>query len=251
MTPEVHTRFIVFTTNRSGSEWLISSLNSLPSVTAHGELFLPRKRVAERRWDSEFAYPRYIETQPKGLAPRPFSVFTYLDDLYKTPGAVGFKLMYLQLALYPEIFAYLIRHHVLVIHLSRRNSLDVLLSYAVKAKIGQAHLLSGQPFPGDLTVTLDTENLIRKLRWLQQQRSIAHHLLSTSRLPHIEVVYEDLLQDPRYFQRICDFLDIPMRGITPGSTLVKIRRGTQRDVISNYEQVRQTLAGSQFTELVE
>ncbi len=61
MTPDVETKFVVLTTNRSGSVWVMSTLNSLPNVTAQGELFLPRPRVSDKRWDSDFAYTRFVE----------------------------------------------------------------------------------------------------------------------------------------------------------------------------------------------
>jgi len=229
----------------------MSTLNSLPRVTAQGELFLPRARVSERRWDSDFARPRFVETKSEGLAFRPFSVFSYLNALYRTPGSVGFKLMYAQLGHYPEILAYLIRRRIRVVHLVRRNHLDVLLSYAVKAKIGQAHLLSGQSAPDDLRVELGTENLIRRLEWLQKKQSLARKLLSGCRLPHLEVAYEDLLRDQAHFRLILEFLSIQPEAQMPQSTLVKIRRGGQRDAIRNYDEVKKVLANSKFAELLE
>jgi hypothetical protein len=121
--------FVVLTTQRSGSVWLMSTLNSLKDVTAHGELLLPRSRSRDLRWDSDFARPRYIES---GLrSPRPFSLFSYLNGLYRTPGTVGFKLMYSQLRRYPETLAYLIARRIRVVHLVRENHLDVLISHAV------------------------------------------------------------------------------------------------------------------------
>jgi LPS sulfotransferase NodH len=251
MTVGVESKFVVLTTNRSGSTWLMSTLNSLPHVTAQGELFLPKARGSERRWDSDFACPRFIETKSAGLTLRPFSVFAYLDTLYSTPGTVGFKLMYKQLGLYPEILAYLMRHRMRVVHLVRRNHLDVVLSYAVKAKIGRAHLLSGQPAPDAIRVKLETENLMSQLEWLQKKQSIARKLLSWCRLPHLEVAYEDLLHDQAYFRLIWDFLSIKSKETVPQSTLVKIRRGGQRDVISNYDQVKEVLADSRFAGLLE
>lgn len=251
MTVDVETKFVVLTTNRSGSVWLMSTLNSLPNVTAQGELFLPRPRVSERRWDSDFARPRFIETKPAGLALRPFSVFSYLNDLYNTPGSVGFKLMYAQLGLYPEILLYLIRYRIRVVHLVRQNHLDVVLSYAVKAKIGQAHVLAGQSAPEDIRVELDTENLIKRLAWLQKKQGIARKLLSWCRLPHLEVAYEDLLRDQAHFHLIWDFLSLKPEEHMPEPTLVKIRRGGHRDVISNYDQVKAVLANSKFAGLLE
>jgi LPS sulfotransferase NodH len=251
MPASVETKFVVLTTNRSGSTWLMSTLNSLPHVTAQGELFLPRPRGAEKRWDSDFACPRFIETKFERPLVRPFSVFAYLNVLYSTPGAVGFKLMYEQLGLYPEILAYLIRHRMPVVHLVRHNHLDVMLSYAVKARIGRAHLLSGQSAPDDLHVTLDTGKLIRQMNWLQKKQNIARWLLRWCRLPHLEVAYEDLLRDPAQFRHIWEFLAFNPDEPMPQSTLVKIRRGEHRDVISNYDEVKAVLTNSKFAALLE
>lgn len=244
-------KFVVLTTNRSGSEWVMSTLNSYPDVFAHSELFLPRPRVLEGKWDSDSAYPRYIERETKGIAVRPFSVFSYLNDLYGMPGKVGFKLMYLQLGLYPEILFYLIKHQVRVIHLVRQNHLDVMLSYAVKAKIGRSHLLVGQSTPSKLQVELDTRNLVRKLAWLHEQHDLARKLLKWFRLPYLEVVYEELVRDQSRFHLIGDFLAINSRQQIPQSSLTKIRRAGHRDVIGNYDQVREVLVNSKFAGLLE
>ena len=248
----INTNFVVLTTNRSGSEWIISTLNNFPGVSAHGELFLPRPRNLAKKWDAEFAYTRYFETKFKGLTIRPFSVFSYLDTLYSMPGKVGFKLMYKQLGLYPEILAYFVKHRIRVLHLVRRNHLDVMLSYAVKAKIGQAHLLVGQATPEELQVELDTQNLVGKFAWLQKQQNIAKKLLLWCKLPHIEITYEDVVRDQaHYFNLIGDFLSLDLRDQMPRSPLTKIRKGTHRDMISNYDQVKKVLADSKFASLLE
>ena len=248
----VNTNFVVLTTNRSGSEWVISTLNNFPGVSAHGELFLPRPRNLDKKWDAEFAYTRYFETKFKSLTIRPFSVFSYLDALYGMAGKVGFKLMYKQLGLYPEILAYFIRNRIRVIHLVRKNHLDVMVSYAVKAKIGQAHLLVGQSAPDKLQVELDTRNLVRQFSWLQKQQNMAKKLLLWCKLPHLEVSYEDVVRDQaHYFSLIGDFLSINPREQMPQSPLTKIRKGTHRDMISNYDQVKQVLADSKFAGLLE
>lgn len=244
-------KFVVLTTNRSGSEWVMSTLNNFPNVFAHGELFLPRPRVSDKKWDSDFAYTRFVEAKFESINFRPFSVFSYLNAFYGTPGKVGFKLMYKQLAFYPEMLFYLIKHRVRVIHLVRQNHLDVMLSYAVKAKIGQSHLLVGQSTPAELRIDLDTRNLLRKLTWLQGQQNIARKLLMWLRLPHLEVAYEDLVRDQAYFHLIGDFLSINSRQQIPQSALAKIRREGHRDVIRNYDQVKEVLVNSKFASLLE
>ena len=244
-------KFVVLTTNRSGSEWMMSTLNSFPDVFAHSELFLPRRQVSEGKWNSDFAYPRFVESKVKGPAIRPFSVFSYLNTFYSMPGKVGFKLMYKQLGLYPEILAYLLKHRVRVIHLMRQNHLDVMLSYAVKAKLGQSHLLAGQSAPDELRVQLDTRTLLRKLAWLQEQQNIARRLMKFFGLPHVEVIYEDLVRNHTLFLRIADFLSINAEQQIPKSALTKIRKEGHRDVIRNYDEVKEVLVNSKFAGLLE
>ncbi len=252
MMANTDSNFVVLTTNRSGSEWVMSTLNNFQDVSAHGELFLPKARILDNKWDADFAYTRFIETKFERLTFRPFSIFSYLNTLYSNPGKVGFKLMYKQLGLYPEILAYFIRHRIHVIHLVRRNHLDVMLSYAVKAKLGRAHLLVGQTAPDELRVQLDTRNIIRQFAWLQKQQNIARKLLVWCGLPHFEVTYEDLVRDHAYYFRLIgDFLSINSLEQMPQSPLAKIRRGTHRDMISNYDQVKKVLANSKFASLLE
>lgn len=243
--------FVVFTTNRSGSEWVMSTLNSFEGVSTQGELFLDRPHSEEKQWDSDFAHPRYIETSGKGLSFRPFSVFSYLNGLYSRPGKVGFKLMYKQLGAYPEILLYFLAQRVQVVHLVRRNHLDVMLSYAVKASIGHAHLMVGQQAPDDLRVELDTTSLVRKMDWLQKQQDWARTLLKVTGLSHMEVAYEDLVRDPSLFQRLAEFLAVESAGQIPRSELTRIRKGSHREVIGNYDQVRTVLANSEFAGLLE
>jgi LPS sulfotransferase NodH len=249
MTAEAGTNFVVFTTNRSGSEWVMSTLNSFQDVSTQGELFLQKPRIAERKWDSEFAYPRFVESKLRGA--RPFTTWSYLGSLYALPGKIGFKLMYKQLAFYPEILLYLMRSKVRVVHLVRQNHLDVMLSYAVKAKIGHAHLMVGQQAPDELRVELDTSNLLKKMRWLQTQQDWARALLKVSGLAHMEIAYEELVRDQANFHRIGDFLGINSREQMPQSALTRIRKGRHQDVIGNYEQVRNLLNGSDFAGLLD
>ena len=153
-------------------------------------------------------FPHFHETYPKGRIFRPFLVFSYLDKLYRQPGAVGFKLMYTQLQKYPEIFLYLFIHRIKIIHLVRQNQLDVLISRAVKNKINQAHVVSGKNVPEDVQVEINPQKLLRRIKRRYRKILAARRLVSWSTLPHIEVYYEDLLGGllsfrPQTFQQIC------------------------------------------------
>ena len=63
--------------------------------------------------------------------------------------------MYSHLRLYPEVAVYLVRRRISVIHLIRRNLLDIMISLKVKAELGRAHLRVGESAPKDLRISLD------------------------------------------------------------------------------------------------
>src|SRR4029078_8778188 len=102
-------------------------------------LFLPRPRSQERGWDSEFAWPRYVESRDRFGSLRPASVNRYLRDLYASPGSVVFKLMDSQLRSFPEILPFLVREKIDVVHLVRRNHVDVLISFALQTQSRRGH----------------------------------------------------------------------------------------------------------------
>jgi LPS sulfotransferase NodH len=245
------TRFVVFTTQRTGSTWLMSVLNNQDGVSAQGELFLPRPRSQERRWDSDFAWPRYVESRERFGSLRPFSVYRYLKDFYRSPGSVGFKLMYSQLKSFPEILPFLVREKIDVVHLVRRNHIDVLISFALKRQIGRAHVLSAADRPEDERVKLDTGSLVRDIRRLQLKQDLGRWALRLARLRHLEVAYEDLVDDRLRFEPLLDFLHIPLEGAALESAILRTRIGRQREVLGNYDEVQRTLAGSHFSHLLD
>jgi LPS sulfotransferase NodH len=246
------THFVVLTTQRNGSTWVMSVLNSLEGVSAQGELFLPRPRSPELRWDSDFAYPRYVESRDEVGRLRPLSVFRYLDGFYgASPGAVGFKLMYSQVKSYPETLLYLVRHAIPTVHLVRLNHLDVLISFGVKREIGRAHILTAGDRPTNVRVELPLGTLVKDLERLNRRHEIARKLLRTLRLRHLEVAYEYLADDPGRFDEVLAFLDIPATSQSAHSNILRTRTGSQRDAVSNYDDVRRVLRGTRFAGLLD
>jgi hypothetical protein len=229
----------------------MSVLNGLDGVSVQGELFLPRPRSPDQRWDSDFSIPRYVESTSRHGRVRPFSVFGYLAALYDTDGTVGFKLMYSQLRRYPEILAYLMRKRIRVVHLVRRNHLDVLISFAVKNEIGKAHILSVEDRPTDVKVELDPRTLVRDLRKLELKHAVGRTVLRVGQLKHIEVAYEDLVADPAQFGRVRAFLDVSADDGVPESNILKTRTGRQQQVVANYDDVRAVLQGTRFAALLD
>jgi LPS sulfotransferase NodH len=249
MSAEKTIPFVILTSPRSGSTWLVSLLNQMENTTTFGELFLPRPRSG--KWDTEFAYPRFVEVRKADGRNRLAEAFKYLDALYQKPGAVGFKLMYSHLRRYPELLAYFLIHQVRVVHLLRKNPLDLLISRALKRKLQQAHRLANEPPVEGLQVELNTETLIKKLQIKQRKIKRAQTLLQWSGLHSIEIGYEDLQKDPSTFQTLCQFLSIRTDHVMPESRFQKVRRGSQVQIIKNYSEVKKALEGTHFLSYLE
>jgi LPS sulfotransferase NodH len=249
MTAEKTIPFVILTLPRSGSTWLVSLLGQMEHTTAFGELFLSRKHSAN--WDADFAYPRFVEVRQPGGRNRPAEVFKYLDALYRQPGTVGFKLMYSHLRRYPELLAYLLIHRVRVVHLLRKNPLDLLISQAVKRKLRQAHRLADEPPLEGLQVELNTATLLKKLQIKQRKINRAQRILRLSGLRSIEIGYEDLQRDSAVFQSLCNFLSIGAGHVMPESRFQKIRRESQWQIIKNYSDVKKVLEGTRFLSYLE
>ena len=246
------THYVVLSSQRSGSTWLMSILNQVEPNRAYGELFLKRKKPGTmERWDSELNYPHFPEVYTASRKFRLRLVFSYLDALYCQPGSVGFKLMYTQLQKYPEILVYLLVHRVKVVHLVRQNQLDVLISRAVKNKIRRAHVLSGNRPPEDIRINLNTVKLLARLERRNKRIQAARWLVRWSMLPQMEVSYEDLMNNPSSFQQLFHFLEVETGDRIPESKLVRIGGKEQAAVVSNYEEVKNALTGTPFARWID
>lgn len=218
-------------------------LKSIDGTRVYGEMFLRRAR--EQYQDQ----PRYIERRQATREFRPWSVFSYLNRLYEQPAAVGFKLMYAQLCFFPEIWAYLWWHRIRIVHLVRLNHLDVVISREFLKLRQKPHFVIGQK-PEPMTIHLDPPRVLRQMKELRRNTLLARFLLRWLRLPHIEVVYEELSAAPASFDSIWNFLSINAERRTPTSRLRKIREDKQADAISNYEEVKHALEGTEFASLL-
>lgn len=237
--------YVVFTTWRTGSSWLMDRLNNVPGVQGHLEIFNPMPRRAPPKAGCN-DYPRYVEHDRKGI--RPWSVFEYLDGLYSRKEAIGFKLMYEHLAAYPEILWFIATRRLRVIHLVRNNHLDVVISSQLASTSGTWHMTREESRKESRVVSLEPSEVTSHIARLRYKQAIARTTLKCLPNAMHEVSYEDLCHDNNAFLEMCDFIDAPGElEDREHSHLVKTQRSPHSAVISNYQEVRTalTLAGYQ------
>jgi LPS sulfotransferase NodH len=241
-------KFVVLTSSRTGSTWLIDLLNRQPGVAAHGELFLDEPRTSpalSSRPDGE----RFIEAYGHAGVARPYRAFSYLNALYEAPETVGFKLMYGQLRKYPELLAYFAIRRVRIVHLIRRNHLDVIVSEELAKLTGASHVLAGTKYEAP-KVFLDPSTLLDRMRKRERRPVQARGLVRLIGCRQLEVTYEALLDGEQEFARVARFLDAGTPATDLQSDLAKRGSPSHRDAISNYDEVCRVLASTPFAAMV-
>ncbi len=247
-------RFVLLTTTRSGSTWLVDLLHQHPDVTMFGEMFHPHKR----KWFvGSGDLPEYVEFPRK--KPRPFSVFHYLDELYAASSqAVGFKCMYAYLRFYPELLYYLPRYQIAVIHLVRENLLDVVISHERMRQTGITH----QSETGERVVWnrglnkntdviyLDPDQTLKFMQKRERQVRIMRSLTAILPGPNIELQYEKLSTNRDEILRLYAFLGVSSES-AGASQLKKIVTKERQDVILNWHELSSVLEKTPYRRFLE
>lgn len=244
-------RFVVITTQRTGSSWFMDRLNAVDGVAGHMELFyeLPRRSPPMAGCNN---FPRYVEIHRfYNLGRRPRSTFGYLDDFFALPGVTGFKLMYSQLRRYPEILLYLARRRVPIIHLIRENSLDIVISETLAGITGRSHTVVGKGVTRPSRIALDPGSLPEQIRRIEHKRALVRAVLKFLPNPVLELSYENLCDSKLEIRKALDFLGMPAAPGTTKSRLVKRNRAPHPEMIENYGEIRMVLIQSKLDYLLK
>lgn len=226
-------------------------LCSHPQVVAYTELFLPTGTGTPEwsRVKDLVYYNTWLSEQPAWLRlARPLAVGRYLDYVYNRhpdKGAIGFKLMYSQILRRPAILAQLRRRQVAILNLVRHNLLDVHLSGLVKAKRASAH---SEASVETVQVRVDAPALLRELRRKRRNMRIASNVLSHSGCPYLELSYDDLRSDAGALDPVWQLLELPP--VEASSSLQKISPASHAEIIENYDEVCETLRGTDFEKML-
>ncbi len=240
-------KFCVLTSQRSGSTWLKSLLDSHPQIRCFGELFLYHP------WPDwpDPSLPPYYEFRQRQPGRRPMVTYRYLEALSQYPGdqdAIGFKLMYNQLAVFPEILFTLIRQRYRIIHLVRVNPLDVVIS---RQRMRKASIHHSTTRSAPVAIHLDVSRLRGQLIGQEGMVRAVRLFLKVIPLVHCEITYERLRGNREScLNSIADFLGVQSSAVAYESELQKISAGSYRQRIANYEEVSAKLWGTKFARLL-
>jgi len=253
--------FIVFGHQRTGSTLVASRLNSHPSIVCHEEVFLRwvDSEPSLRGWLRATGKPQWMRGMP---GTRNAFVRSLLpgSQLAGKTGAIGFKVMYNQMSLWPAL-AYLVpragrwledpvfrswlhANRVLVIHTLRRNHLKILASHQLAAESGRFHSRdAGTP---EHRVVLPVPGLKARLLRIASAERAARSVVRN--LPSIEVYYEDYIgaRGAADDALLCRALGQPVPATGLASSLTKVASDDLRETVKNYEQIAAHLSGTRF-----
>lgn len=242
------TAFVVFTSPRAGSSWLIDLLDSHPRIAAYAELFLPGDHSTPDYGSQDL--PRFeAALTPRRRITRVPARLGYLRRVFAARdgiGAAGFKLMYGHPEVHRGLLADLAVRRTRAVHLVRENALEQVVSWETSVARGQFRARSGEQV-ADLSVSLDTATLPMRLAESQSRVERARKVLRRYRLQSLEVTYERLRQEPAgELGRIAAFLDVEPGEWAPSSSLVVMNARAWRNTVENAAWVEATLAGTPF-----
>jgi LPS sulfotransferase NodH len=221
-------RFVVLFEGRTGSTYLIESLNSSSYIRAEGEILVDSKDLDWR-------------TQEKKI------LQSFRGSLLRQPRAVGFKTKLRDIT-DPEAFSDLLQSlDVKLIFLKRRNRIKTVVSMfrsrLLKEKVGDYNARSKALSLGKLPLDPDKFDELLKMREALDDK--LEEFVDTLGLPTLEMFYEELLADETsFFQRIYEFLGVPYaegRGET-----VKNTSDDLRESVENYEELKSRYAGTPY-----
>lgn len=221
-------KFIVITRSRTGSNLLISFLNSHPNVIAKGEVF---RRIENK--SSKDVWRNLFSKVHKNIKYVGCKIFYYhpLDSDDK------------------EVWDLIKRdENIKIIHLTRKNMLRTVLSREIADKTQNWTNKSGKTIKlEDKRVELKIEDCFEEFKTTKSNENGVRN--EYMRDAFLEVTYEDLVSDNQgTMNQIFDFLNIPETSAK--SKLRKQNKEELKDLILNYDELAEAIADSEWSYLL-
>ncbi|KAK4378418.1 hypothetical protein RND71_000280 [Anisodus tanguticus] len=235
--------FAILSTQRSGSGWFETLLNSHMNISSNGEIFSVKVRKSNAS--------TILETLDK------LYDLDFLTSASKNEctAAVGLKWMLNQglFQHHEEIVEYFKRRGVSAIFLFRRNLLRRMVSILANSYDQNAKLLNGthkshvhSPKEAEILAsykpTIKTTTLIANLKQILDMAGNALEYFKSTR--HIILFYEDIIKNQTILNVVQDFLKVPRMDLH--SRQVKIHKGSLSSQVENWSDVEKTLKGTPY-----
>ncbi|KAL2537523.1 P-loop containing nucleoside triphosphate hydrolase superfamily protein [Forsythia ovata] len=235
--------FAILSTQRSGSGWFETMLNSHINISSNGEIFSNKVRRSNAS--------TIVESLDK------IYNLDWLTSASKNEctAAVGLKWMLNQglMQHHVEVVEYFKSKGVSAIFLFRRNLLRRMISILANSYDQNAKPLNGthkshvhSPQEAEILArykpAINTTLLIPNLRQVEEMVTKSLEYFKSTR--HIILYYEDIIKNRTKLLDVQDFLRVPRMDLN--SRQVKIHKGSLSSQIQNWDDVEKTLKGTQY-----
>lgn len=240
-------RAVILTTQRTGSTFLVECLNSHPQIECAGEILIGVPEVPRSGYRGRFQPFYKLMNIVRTGAWRPGNRMKKFFSDGQAKARI-FKAMYNQLA-HPVSLRYLRQHEdVRILHLRRHNLLKVHVSRLLMPK--RKRLQATAPVER-VWVHVDPKAAIESIR--AAKRRYEHFELLFQNHQRLPITYESIIEG-QFLQaetgrRICDFLDVAQHPMQ--SRLMKLNPESLREMVTNYDELADAVARTEFADMLE
>jgi len=230
-------RFVLVGTGRCGTELLVHFLQSHPDIVCDGEILSDRTI----RFPAQYVDYRAMRARLAGAR------------------AYGFKLLMQQLhdgrtyLDWRSYFTSFAGEGGLIVLMARRNLLQVAVSYVSAGMRGVYHVRRGSKEASEAAPAVNLEPVALLVFVYRLHREVETAREALASLPHLSLVYEEDLEDPRRHQvttdRVTDALGLDR--VTASTDLTRIGSPRLRDRLENYEDVARLFRETPFAGFLE
>jgi len=252
------TKAVILTSQRSGSTFLVSCLQSHPDILCRGEMLITGggatvPRVLQGRPPLPFALRSAVKLG-RFVRSGAWNSTRTMRRFYQTEGpkALVFKAMYNHLSV-PWTRRYLEQsREIRILHLRRENLLkqhvSCLLLTQSRDRKWQPH--ATEPVP-PIRIHVSPQAALRDMRRVNALYTHFEHVFRDHQrlgLVYEQIIDGQVLRAP-IAEAVCNFLGVPQRQLS--SPLIKINPEKLSDMVINYDELADAVGRSEFAHLLD
>ena len=243
--------FVILSLKRSGSTFLVSSLNTHEEIICTGEIFKETRpsNIIMPEYSYDLTKKESLGSRLKHFTSKPKLVKFHLDKIYSsTEKSLGFKLMPRQIKRYPSSIEYIIQQNIPAVLLIRKNYLERLISIqkAAKTKVFISSISTNKDQA--TTIELNPKTIIQTFDQMDQETELMKSYAAKTK--SIAINYEDLtMNTPEKTQlEILDFIGVSKIPLT--SNLKKLIKKPMSEVVTNFDEIQKIIMDSKYKNLL-
>ena len=240
-------KFVVLTTQRTGSNFLTSKITGHPDVQFFGEVFRETGNMLENPF-SYYSFKRKdLKSKARSLFSKEAMADEYLDFVYNYGDKkfIGFKAMENSFMQFKELQNAFLGKDISFIRLKRKNTLKRLISFLLADKNNQWLYRKGEEVKIK-SLELDKSKLKEQLAKFEKIDNFIDNFASKEK--SISIYYEEITSNNAEIVKVLDFLGVENSNIFNEDTHIKKQTSNDlTEVIENFQEIEEFLKGTKYS----